>query len=88
MTFTVGFNSYRIDEHGAAVLHGYSADIDTLEPATPSIVHTFYKLLARIPSIFTIISTICEYLILGSFALIVTASVLAFILGVTRFIKM
>jgi hypothetical protein len=51
-------------------------------------VRSFYKMLARIPSFFAIISTVCEYVILGSFALLVAASIAAFILGVSRFIKM
>ncbi len=88
LTLSVGADLYHIDQRGAEMLGDYLADTDTLQPATSSLVHSFYKLLARIPSFFSIISTICEYIILGSFALLVAASIAAFILGISRFIKM
>jgi hypothetical protein len=88
LSFSVGPHSFHINEEGAAALHSYLGDVDTLEPATSSFMHSFYKMLARIPSFFSIISTICEYVILGSFGLLVMFSIAAFILGVTRFIKM
>jgi hypothetical protein len=88
LTFSVGGNHYRIDDRGQDTLRSYISDVDTLAPASSSFVRTFYKLLARIPSFFDIISTVCEYVILGSFALLVAASIAAFILGVSRFIKM
>jgi len=87
-TFTVGADVYHLDDRSVAILHNYMADVDTLQPATSSLIRSLYKMLARIPSFFTIISTICEYVILGSFALLVAASIAAFILGITRFIKM
>lgn len=88
LTFSVGPTKYRIDQRGATILHNYFTDADSLEPATSSLLHTVYKLLGRIPSFFNIISTICEYVILGSFGLLVAASIAAFILGISRFIKM
>jgi hypothetical protein len=88
LSFTVGPDTYRIDDRGAAILRNYLGDTDTLEPATSSLLRSFYKMLGRIPSFFSIISTICEYVILGSFALLVAASIAAFILGISRFIKM
>ena len=87
-TFSVGSALYRIDARGAGILHAYTGDVDTLQPATSSLMHSFYKMLARIPSFFTLISTICEYVILGSFGLLVAFSIAAFILGISRFIKM
>jgi hypothetical protein len=87
-SFTVGLDAYHIDERGMATLRAYLGDVDLLEPATSSFMHSFYKLMARIPNFFSLISTICEYVILGSFALLVAASIAAFILGITRFIKM
>ena len=51
-------------------------------------LRSYYKLLAKIPSFVSMVSTFCEYLILGSFALLVCASIAAFVMGVTRFIKM
>ena len=88
LTFTVGDDSYHIDARGARTLQGYLADTDSLAPATSSLLYNLYKMLGRIPSFFSIISTICEYVILGSFALLVAASIAAFILGISRFIKM
>jgi hypothetical protein len=88
MSIAVGGKRYKIDEKGASVLRRYMEDVDTLAPASSSFVRSFYKMLGRIPSFFSIISTVCEYVILGSFGLLVAASIAAFILGVTRFIKM
>jgi hypothetical protein len=87
-TFSVGPYLYRVNDLGAQTLHSYMTDVDSLQPATPSIIRTFDRWLSRIPSFFSIISTICEYVILGSFALLVAASIAAFILGISRFIKM
>ena len=87
-TFSVGAALYRIDARGAGILHAYIGDVDTLQPATSSLMHSVYKMLARIPSFFSILSTICEYVILGSFGLLVAFSIAAFILGISRFIKM
>ena len=87
-TFSVGAALYRIDARGAGILHEYIGDVDTLQPATSSLMHSVYKMLARIPSFFDILSTICEYVILGSFGLLVAFSIAAFILGISRFIKM
>ena len=88
LTFGVGDSHYRIDQRGAATMRSYLSDVDNLTPASPSFMRSFYKLLAKVPSFYDIISTVCEYFILGSFALLVAASIAAFILGVTRFIKM
>ncbi len=88
LKFSVGRDTYLLDERGADTLHNYLSDSETLQPATSSIVRTVYKWLANIPSFFSILSTICEYAILGSFALLVAASIAAFILGISRFIKM
>jgi hypothetical protein len=88
VAFNVGISHYRLDERGHTTLRSYLSDADNLAPASSSFVRSFYKMLARIPSFFAIISTVCEYVILGSFALLVAASIAAFILGVSRFIKM
>jgi len=88
LTFRVGPDVYHLDARGARILHDYMSDIGTLQPATSSFMRSFYKMLMRIPSFFSIISTICEYAILGSFGLLVAFSIAAFILGISRFIKM
>jgi hypothetical protein len=51
-------------------------------------MRSYHKFLAGLPSLITMISTICEYIILGSFGILVAAGVAAFALGVTRYIKM
>jgi len=88
LSLTIGSDLYHLDAQGAASLRGYLSDIDTLQPATPSLLRSIDKWLARIPSFFSIISAICEYVILGSFGLLVMFSIAAFIFGVSRFIKM
>jgi hypothetical protein len=88
LTFSVGPDVYHLDARGARILHDYMSDVGTLQPATSSFMRSFYKMLMRIPSFFSIISTICEYAILGSFGLLVAFSIAAFILGISRFIKM
>jgi len=88
LTFSVGRDTYHLDERGARILHDYMNDVATLQPATSSLMRSFYKMLMRIPSFFSILSTICEYAILGSFGLLVAFSIAAFILGISRFIKM
>jgi hypothetical protein len=87
-TFSVGPTVYQIDARSAEILRSYVSDVETLQPASSSLMHSIYKLLARIPSFFTMISTVCEYVILGSFGLLVAFSIAAFILGISRFIKM
>ncbi len=80
--------SYTLNGSGVAFLQAYQKDLEGLPPATSSFLRSYYKLLARVPSFVSVVTTVCEYLILGSFALLVCASIAAFIMGVTRFIKM
>jgi len=87
-TFSVGRDIYHLDARGAQILHDYMSDVGTLQPASSSLMRSFYKMLMHIPSFFSILSTICEYAILGSFGLILAFSIAAFILGISRFIKM
>ena len=88
INFSVGSNNYRIDDTGMSAFRIYFKDIDQLPPASTNFVRSYHKLVAELPSIITVISTACEYIILGSFAILLAASIAAFILGVTRFIKM
>ena len=88
MNFSVGSFDYRIDDAGLATFHRYFADVDRLPPASTNLVRSYHRFINRLPSIITMISTVCEYIILGSFAILVVASMAAFIMGVTRFIKM
>jgi hypothetical protein len=88
VNFTVGSNNYRLDDNGLVALRSYFADVDQLPPASPSLARSYHKFVSRLPSIITMISTVCEYIILGSFAIVVMASIAAFVMGMTRFIKM
>jgi len=88
VNFSVGTVNYMIDQNGMAALRNYFDDLDHLPPASTNFVKAYHKFLNRLPSIITVISTVCEYIILGSFAIVVAASIAAFIMGVTRFIKM
>jgi hypothetical protein len=88
VNFSVGSVNYMIDQNGIATFRKYFDDVDHLPPASSSFIRTYHKFLNRLPSIITVISTVCEYIILGSFAILVAASIAAFVMGVTRFIKM
>jgi hypothetical protein len=88
VNFSVGSNSYRIDETGIAIFRKYFDTVDQLPPASFNLIQSYHKLLARLPSIVTVISTGCEYIILGSFAVLFAASIAAFVLGVGKFMKM
>jgi hypothetical protein len=88
VNFSVGSINYMIDQNGIEILRKYFDDVDHLPPPSATFTRSYHKFLNRLPSIITVISTVCEYIILGSFAIVVAASVAAFIMGVTRFIKM
>jgi hypothetical protein len=88
VNFSIGSNNYRIDETGMAIFRKYFDTVGQLPPTPFSFAQTYHKLIARLPSLITIISTTCEYVILGGFGILFAAGVAAFVLGVTRFIKM
>ena len=88
LNFSVGDYQYRIDDAGIATLRGYLDDVNHLPPQSVSQAKTYHRFLNKLPSIITMISTTCEYIILGAFALLVVASIAAFAMGLTRFIKM
>ena len=88
VNFSVGSINYMIDQAGMTTFRKFFDDVGHLPPASSNFIRTYHKFLNRLPSIITVISTVCAYIILGSFAILVAASVAAFIMGVTRFIKM
>jgi len=88
VNFSVGNNNYRIDPTGIGIFRKYFDTVDHLPPASFSIAKSYHKMLAQLPSIVTVISTVCEYIILGSFAVVFAATIAAFVLGVSRFMKM
>ena len=88
LNVSVGSYDYRIDDTGIAMLRGYQDDIDHLPPPSTNFVRSYHRLLNRLPSIVTMISTTCEYIILGAFALVFVAAIAAFIMGLMRFINM
>ncbi|MEI9999998.1 MAG: hypothetical protein WDO13_12990 [Verrucomicrobiota bacterium] len=61
-----GGMQYRFTPAGLATLHQYIVDVGGLAPASSTVVRSFYKWLGRLPSFFTIISMICEYVILAA----------------------
>jgi hypothetical protein len=88
VNFSVGGYNYMIDDTGIATFRGFLADVNHLPPASANLVRIYHRFLNRLPSIITMISTSCEYIILGAFAIVVVASIAAFVMGLTRFIKM
>jgi hypothetical protein len=87
VNFSVGSNDYRIDEAGLSTLQKYFADVDRLPPASTNLVKTCHRFINKLPSIVSMISTACEYVILGSFGLLTIVCVSAFFLGMSRIIK-
>jgi hypothetical protein len=88
VNFSVGGYNYMIDDTGIATFRGFLADVNHLPPASANLIRVYHRFLNRLPSIITMISTTCEYIILGAFAIVVVASIAAFVMGLTRFIKM
>jgi hypothetical protein len=84
----VGGYDYRIDDPAMASLRGFMADITKLPPASTNYMKAFHRFVNRLPSIISVISSTCEYIILGAFGIVVVASIAAFVMGLTRFIKM
>jgi hypothetical protein len=88
VNLSVGGYDYRIDDAGIATFRAFLGDVNHLPPASTNMVRMYHRLLNRLPSIITMISTACEYIILSAFGIVVVASIAAFIMGLTRFIKM
>jgi len=88
VNFSVGANDYRIDPAGIAIFRKYLVDVDQLPPASTNFVRAYHRFLDRLPSIVTVISTVCTYIILGGFVLVMAASVAAFVMGMSRFLNM
>lgn len=88
VNFSVGPNEYRINDEALDTFRKYVEDVQHLPPASTDVVRAYHRFIARLPSIVTLISTVCEYIILGSFTILLAASIAAFIMGLTRFIKM
>jgi len=79
---------YRIGDAAMASLHGFMADVTKLPPASTNYMKAFHRFVNRLPSIISVISATCEYIILSAFGIVVVASIAAFVMGLTRFIKM
>jgi len=88
VNFSVGSNNYRIEQTGISIFRKYFDTVDGLPPPSANLIRSYHKFLARFPSMITVISTACEDIFLVSFAILFVASVVAFVLGVCRFIKM
>jgi hypothetical protein len=88
VNFSVGSYDYVIDDNGIATFRAFLGDVNHLPPASANLIRAYHRFLNRLPSIITMISTTCEYIILGAFAVVVVGSIAAFVMGLTRFIKM
>ena len=88
VNFSVGTNDYKIDETGIAALQKYLADVNHLPPASFNFFRAYHHFVNGLPSIITVISTICEYVILGGFGIVMAIVAAAFCLGVSKFMKM
>lgn len=85
--FYIGDNNYTLDKTGLATLQKYQAVLAPL-PIPPSpLVQKYNELSAKIPSIPTLISKTCEYVILGGFSIVVLLGFLACCLGAARFMR-
>jgi hypothetical protein len=87
ISFSTGGNTYRIDPDGFVALHRYLGYIDQLPPAPSSLLKLWYKFVGSFPPITTMITNICEDIILGGFAVVVFGFIGAFALGAIRFLN-
>jgi len=88
LNLSVGSYDYRIDDAGIATFRGYQDDVDHLPPPSTNFVRSYHRFLNRLPSVVAMISTTCEYIILGAFAVVLLGTIAAFVMGLTRFINM
>jgi len=72
---------YRIDDAAMASLHGFMADITKLPPPSTNYVKAFHRFVRGLPSIVSVISSTCEYIILSAFGIVVVASIAAFVMA-------
>jgi hypothetical protein len=86
--FSIGEVTYQLDDAGMNSLRRYFALVDDLPPPPTSTAQMYHKFMVALPAIITFISTACEYIVLGSFGIIVLVSAAAFAMGVSRFFKM
>jgi hypothetical protein len=85
--FVSGGTTYKIDPSGLSDIRKYFSNVDQLPPAPSSFFKIFHRFLASLPPITTMISEVCEYVILIAFAVVVTAFIAAFAIGAVRFLK-
>ena len=84
----IGGNEYRFEPLGVALFRKYLIDVDRLPPPAFSLARSCSKLIARLPTIITAISTTCEYIILGGFGLLFFTVMAAISMAVARPLKM
>jgi nucleotide-binding universal stress UspA family protein len=87
VAFTMGGNTYKIDPTGFTAVHRFVGYVDSLPPAPSSLLKLWDKFIAGFPPITTMITNICEDIILGGFALVVFGFIGAFALGAIRFLN-
>jgi len=84
----IGSSDFKIDQPGLLAFRSYIDEVDKLPPASSSFVRSCAKFMSKLPSLVSIISTVCEYVVIGSFAILVAASIAVCVMGLSRFIKM
>ncbi|MCE0499146.1 MAG: hypothetical protein LV481_14490 [Methylacidiphilales bacterium] len=88
VTFSVGNDTYRIDQNGLSAFQKYFTDVDRLPPAASQFVRTYHSILAKRPSLTETLGTVCEYVIYGFVILSFVAIITAFVLCASTFLKM
>jgi hypothetical protein len=87
VNFNVGKNNYRVDDAGIATFHKYVDTIAQLPAAAPSLSRMFHKFVANLPPISTMVSTVCEYVVVGGAGLVVLISLAMVAIGTRAVIK-
>ncbi len=86
--FSVGANDYAIDPAALPKFQRYLAVVEQLPAPSPVIVRQYQHMANTLPSIPTIISKICEYIIVGSFSILVLLGLAGVFLAAARFLKL
>jgi hypothetical protein len=88
VNFSIGTNDYKIDEAGISIFQKYMKDVDYLPPPSFNFGRSYHHFVRGLPSIITMISTVCEYIILSGFGIMMAVVAAAFFLGISKFMKM
>jgi hypothetical protein len=84
----IGAVTYQFDDIGMASMRRYFDAVDQLPPPPTGWAKSYRKFVHNIPAMIAAISTGCEYIVIGSFAILVIMTIAAFAMGMSRFIQM